>query len=215
MTTPHVDDAFLLHLVAISAPTNLPLYPVMVRDQTFTVIIDNGASDNYVSQRVVPFADAITTVQGRTVETAEGERIAIQDEVRLTLHFDNFHDTINAQVFDSKFDIILGRTWLRRIQPVANWQNGKLGSHKSQPKSIIIGPIDSSLGSSALTDLVFAKQTEKWLKLNKAECFLDHITPDTIIRNVSSDWQTFLNCFQSRMSHIVLSSSRHVTTTEI
>jgi hypothetical protein len=64
MTTPHVDDAFLLHLVAISAPTNLPLYPVMVRDQTFTVIIDNGASDNYVSQWVVTFADAITTVQG-------------------------------------------------------------------------------------------------------------------------------------------------------
>jgi hypothetical protein len=55
MTTPHVDDAFLLHLLAISPPTNLPLYPVRVRDQTFTVMIDSGASDNYVSRRVVPW----------------------------------------------------------------------------------------------------------------------------------------------------------------
>lgn len=157
-------------------------------------MVDSGANDNYVSQRVVPSVDAITTVQGHTAKTAEGEKIAIQDEVRLTLHFNNFHDTSNAQVFDRKFDIILG-PGSGGYNQLSNWQNDNWPVTKAK-KVHIISPMVSSVASSALTYLVSAKQTEKLLKRKEAKRFLVHIKPDTITHNVSTDWQTFLNGFQ-------------------
>lgn len=43
-----------------------------VRKHQFTVMIDTGASDNYVSQSVGPFAESTDSINGRRIETAGG-----------------------------------------------------------------------------------------------------------------------------------------------
>ncbi|SAL95585.1 hypothetical protein [Absidia glauca] len=90
---------------------------------TFLVMIDSGASDNYASSRLIPVAHNIKTVDGPSVETAGGEIIKIDKKIQLQVLFDGFEVSVDAHVFDSKFDLILGRTWLNQLNPVADWQD--------------------------------------------------------------------------------------------
>jgi hypothetical protein len=69
-------------------------------------MVDSGASDNYVSQRLVPSVDAITKFED-ALRKRQRKRNSHPRQVCLTGHFDNFHVTSNAQVFDRKFDIKL------------------------------------------------------------------------------------------------------------
>jgi hypothetical protein len=158
-------------------------------------MIDSGASDNYVSQRIVPFAESISSVKGRTVETAGGDTIAIEKEIDITLCLQGFQDTITAQVFDSKFDIILGRTWLRRIQPSADWTNDNWLITKANQVHTI-KPITPSSVTPELNYLLSAKQTEKLIRHDQAECFLVHFSADVINNTLPASWQLLLNNFK-------------------
>ncbi|SAL97649.1 hypothetical protein [Absidia glauca] len=72
---------------------------------------------------VLKFARATRTMDGPSVETAGGEIIKIDKKIQLQVLFDGFEVSVDAHVFDSKFDLILGRTWLNQLNPVADWQD--------------------------------------------------------------------------------------------
>ena len=63
-----------------------------------------------------------------------GQKSSIDQLAKLQITMGNYVDEIEAYVFQSKFDLILGNSWLKKVCPVPDWfeetwsitQNGKL-----------------------------------------------------------------------------------------
>ncbi|KAG2195523.1 hypothetical protein INT47_002719 [Mucor saturninus] len=113
-------------IVNANLKTNkLPLYHIQINGHPCTVLIDSGASANCINPRLVPYVSHVKpTVQGQSVETANGQQTPINQIVTFSVALGDYTDRIEAYVFDTKFDIILGRSWLSQIQPIPNWSTG-------------------------------------------------------------------------------------------
>ena len=101
--------------------TDLPLYSMICNGKTVDVLLDSGASCTYVS----PFLAAgcpVQSVSNREVETAGGHKFAINRAVTLSLDAAGLTHQVFAYVLDTKFDLILGRDWIKRMKPVPNWE---------------------------------------------------------------------------------------------
>lgn len=92
------------------------------------ILIDCGASCNYVSQRIV------NRYQLRrekfhpplTIELADGSRTKTNEELIrhrvMMLGFDGMVDLVMTTL--NRYDVILGIPWFKRYQPVIDWQQG-------------------------------------------------------------------------------------------
>jgi hypothetical protein len=167
------DLLYLQELNAIS--TNLPLYSVTYKDKALQTLIDSGASENYVSSHIVKYLDQerFIPVQNRQVETAGGQISEIKYKVEMDINLNGFKDKVTAYVFDTKFDLILGRAWLKQTQPLPDWTTDtwylKNGSIKLKPcrnKRQSVTP--------NLNYLISHKQADRYMKKG-ADSFLFYI----------------------------------------
>ncbi|KAG2190411.1 hypothetical protein INT47_010403 [Mucor saturninus] len=118
------DVEFMLN--ANSTPNKLPLYRILVNGHPCSLLIDSGASANYIHPRLIPYVSKTApTIQGQSVETANGQLTAISKIASFSIALGDYTDRIEAYVFDSKFDVILGRSWLSQVQPVPHWPTGE------------------------------------------------------------------------------------------
>lgn len=62
-------------------------------------------------------------MNNRQVETASGNISQIEYKVEMDITLNGVHDKITAFVFPTKFDLILGRSWLKQAQPSPDWEN--------------------------------------------------------------------------------------------
>ncbi|OBZ81574.1 hypothetical protein A0J61_10377 [Choanephora cucurbitarum] len=112
---------YLSELNAIA--TSLPLYSGSFGNKAISILIDSGASENYVSPNIIEniTADQLIPVHDRQVETAGGTVAQIEYKVQMEVDLNGFKDTVMAYVFPTKFDLILGRAWLKQAKPMPNW----------------------------------------------------------------------------------------------
>ncbi|KAI8878518.1 hypothetical protein K501DRAFT_142442, partial [Backusella circina FSU 941] len=119
---------YLAELNTIS--TTLPLYLVSINGKTAKTLIDSGASENYVSPNAIAHIPQkqLIPVYDRQVETAGGDITRIEYKVTMDINLNGYHDvantthdTVTAFVSPTKFDLILGRSWLQQTQPVPDW----------------------------------------------------------------------------------------------
>ena len=122
------DSVYLTTLLNATNASNLPLYSakICLINSTDTIevrcLIDNGASENYISGRIAKIIEGQRSViHGREVETAGGDISPITEQIAFQLNLQGHTSPISAFVFDTKFDIILGRAWLKQHHPIANW----------------------------------------------------------------------------------------------
>ena len=101
--------------------TDLPLYLMSCDGCSVKVLIDSGASGSYVASRVAAGIPS-RLVPNREVETAGGHILAINKQVSLPLDAQGYKHTMDAYVLDTKFDVILGRNWLKTVQPIPDWE---------------------------------------------------------------------------------------------
>ncbi|OAD72660.1 hypothetical protein PHYBLDRAFT_73068 [Phycomyces blakesleeanus NRRL 1555(-)] len=101
--------------------TDLPLYAATLHRQQILILIDSGASANYVSPRIKHLATKVSNIPGRSVETAGGHSIKINQKATLTLSLNGYTDIVDAFIFPTKFDLILSCTWLQTAKPVPDW----------------------------------------------------------------------------------------------
>lgn len=120
----HYELNYVLELNSLS--TALPLYHGVTgpSNTVIKVLIDNGASDNYVSASLADsIAFNMNGVSRREVETADGGVTIINREAMLELNLGGYDCQVSAFVFPTKFDLILGRTWLKEHSPKPNWNS--------------------------------------------------------------------------------------------
>jgi hypothetical protein len=104
--------------------SKLPLYRILINGHETEVLIDSGASANYINPTLLCYTSSRTNINGQMVETANGQKSQIDKIASFSISLGGYTDRIQAFVFDTKFPIILGRSWLRQVQPIPNWFDG-------------------------------------------------------------------------------------------
>jgi hypothetical protein len=132
------DMAFLLSADKIQ--TKLPLYDAYINGKTCAVLIDSGASANYISPDLLSVVSKMDNIQGQTVETANGHQSNISAIATFSIKLGNYVDDMQAYVFDTKFDLILGNAWLRQVQPIPDWFNSSWEIKLSDGTTTVIHP---------------------------------------------------------------------------
>lgn len=103
----------------------LPTYRIFINGYPCKVLIDSGASANYIHSSILPFVSrTIPAYNGQSVETAKGQQTVIKSIAEFSIALKSYTDRIQAYVFDTKFGVILGRLWLAQVQPISDWFNG-------------------------------------------------------------------------------------------
>ncbi|KAG2192115.1 hypothetical protein INT47_012407, partial [Mucor saturninus] len=119
---PETDIVYLNNINKMGL--GLPMYKTMVGGSDFKMLTDSGASTNYVHSKLVSHALTVQAIQDQAVETADGKQTYINQKITFRMFLGDNHkheEIITAYVFDSKFDIILGRHWLKSTAPVPDW----------------------------------------------------------------------------------------------
>lgn len=107
---------------ASAKDTVLPLYEATVEpkedittnsNMSINVLVDTGASECYISSRIANQIKGNCEKVERVVETAGGVTDKISEQFTFNLNLQGYISTIRAYIYDSKFDVILGRTWLK------------------------------------------------------------------------------------------------------
>jgi len=120
-------------------------------------------------------------VKHQTVETANGQKSSIDQLAKLQITMGNYVDEIEAYVFQSKFDLILGNSWLKKVCPVPDWfeetwsitQNGKLTVLRPSVINENFKSDDASEESYEANYLLSAKQVNRMLSKGEIdECYL-------------------------------------------
>jgi hypothetical protein len=107
-------------------------------------LIDSGASTNYVHPKLISHALSVQDVYNQAVETADGKQSFINKKISFRMHLGDNHkheEVVTAFVFESKFDIILGRNWLKATAPVPDWFDDSWEIQDKQIGNIKIYPI--------------------------------------------------------------------------
>lgn len=116
----NIDNQYLPELHTVNT-TILSLYKVKEQNQEFNVMSDSSASENYVSPKLIPYTESIRSIKNRCIEIANDTVNIIDKVVKLKLNIYEYSSEIEENIFDSKFDIILGRTRLQKEKPIPNW----------------------------------------------------------------------------------------------
>lgn len=178
------DRSFLeRHMLYTStSETGLPLHRGYIRGQALSILIDSGASANYMSPKWRALADRVTHITSRNVETANGALSPISSRAYVTLDLGGYieHD-LPVYLFESKFDIILGRAWLQAVCPRPDWSTDCwFISHGGQEH--VLKPIHDDHKTQA-NSLLSAKELVKLFKRNEVESchLLDARQPDHVV----------------------------------
>ena len=94
-----------------------------------SVMIDSGASGNFVSRQLVDTCGLRTarTSKGLTVTLADGNVRPCDSSVSETLRMGKYQETMPLRVIDlPHHDVILGKPWLRTQNPHIDWRTNSL-----------------------------------------------------------------------------------------
>lgn len=128
VTSCKIDISRLLELNS-TILSDLPIHPATVplleaktaEEEQINVLFDSGASECYISSRVAQRITATLTPVRREVETAGGIIDSITQRASFELNLQGYTSTVHAFVYDTTFDLILGRSWLKTHKPQADW----------------------------------------------------------------------------------------------
>ena len=115
-------------------------------DKPWSILIDSGASNNYVRRRSLEgsqqYAEALKAHEGDfiTVRLATGSRVTVPKvPLNLGLKFLDFDSIERCLVLDldSRYDLILGMAWLERHEPWIDWRSKTLGATRNVPSGAL------------------------------------------------------------------------------
>ena len=93
-----------------------------VKHRPIKMLIDSGATGLFIDPKLVGSA-SLTTVEKLVpdkIKLADGHMIHNRHVARVTYRASHSHDTFHI-VELGDFDMVLGKSWLRRINPSIDW----------------------------------------------------------------------------------------------
>ncbi|KAG1471288.1 hypothetical protein G6F57_011442 [Rhizopus arrhizus] len=170
------DAKFLLNTAL--GNTELPVYEIFIKNKPVYALIDSGASANYIHPRLLHLVDSCERIFNQAVETANGDKAMITSEITCTMEVRGkgkaFINTIKAYAFESKFDLILGNSWLKQMKPKPDWFNSSWTITLPDQQTVTM---ESVKKQDKL--LLSAKQVERLIKTNQVDkCYLVQIATD-------------------------------------
>ncbi|KAG0165622.1 hypothetical protein DFQ29_001443, partial [Apophysomyces sp. BC1021] len=108
------------------------------------------------------------------VETAGGHQTHINRKANIMVSLGGYMDNIDAYIFLTKFDLILGHAWIQTVQPCTNWQTDCWHFYKND-KEYMLQLSKTKTNAPQLDYLISAKQIEKSVAKQGAECYLIHL----------------------------------------
>ncbi|KAG1059634.1 hypothetical protein G6F41_013339 [Rhizopus arrhizus] len=176
------DRAFLLNTNAKNS--TLPTYKIYMNGHAFNALIDSGASSNYIHPKVLKFVESYHPVKNQAVETANGEQTIIHGEATCKMEIrgeeKNFISTFKAFVFESKFDIILGNSWLKQVKPKPDWFDSTWTIALPDSSMVVLHPVKEPTSlikkQNEANYLISAKQLERLYKTKQIEeCYFAQV----------------------------------------
>eukprot|EP00798_Chlamydomonas_sp_ICE-L_P007266 gene7266-378_t len=122
------------HLVSLASqhqdpdqPEKLLLFQGSISGIKCTILVDGGATNNFISERFRKQAKLATVeiTSPMSVAMGDGTTHAVTRKIPgAHIQIDNFKDTIPLceTSLTSTFDIVLGKPWLRKHNPTINWR---------------------------------------------------------------------------------------------
>jgi len=121
------------------------------------VLVDSGASDNFISKQVAmqhPEYEQIknSTTDSITIRLANGSLVTTaMIVIKLPIEFSGFKCNEDLIVLDMsyKYDLILGMPWLEKHQPWINWRTKEIGPSSDMGiRREVMTPVAYSISSS-------------------------------------------------------------------
>ena len=127
--SPSSPDPEIFTLPAFpAAATQLIVYDGIIAGRPARVLIDGGASRDYVADRFVQRWGLPTTRSERLrVRSADGNIVYTSRAATVTLELGGFTDSVQCVVTQlAGYDVILGKPWLARHNPAINWTTNEV-----------------------------------------------------------------------------------------
>lgn len=161
--------------------SDLPLYKASVwtkdnRTLDIKILVDTGASECYLSSRLSKKIVGGYSSVDRAVETASGTIDKITEKIVFNVDIQGYKCTVSAFVYKSKFDLILGRSWLKLHKPDVIWEDDTLRFVDKLGKQCVVYP-NMEGGKNPgmympLNYLIWSKQADKCIRSGDEAFFL-------------------------------------------
>jgi hypothetical protein len=142
------------------AGENLMVFEVLVKGQKLKGLVDSGANGNFFSNKAAARLNMTTVAKTipDTVRLANGQAIDSTHVTRVSFGIEGYKDLDTFHLIDLEleFDLVLGKPWLKRMNPDIDWRTGMMKlevrgkKHKLLPMSDESGRVLSGLLMSAL-----------------------------------------------------------------
>ncbi|OAD78056.1 CCHC-type zinc finger transcription factor [Phycomyces blakesleeanus NRRL 1555(-)] len=155
--------------------TDLSLYAATLHGQQILILIDSGASANYVLPWIKHLATKVSNIPGQSVETAGGHSIKINQKATLTLSLNGYTDST--------------------AKPVPDWHRDNWSLYRDG-QEFVLRPHGNRPMKPQLNYLISAKQVQKLSRREEAECFLLHIKTEKEVTN-DEQWMKLVKEFDN------------------
>lgn len=154
--------------------SDLLILEAKVQGRTCRALIDSGASRQFISKE---FASKLSGARVKkttpdNVRLANGHLLSSEHVQRLAFSLATYSDQDTFHEVDLEgFDLILGRPWLSRINPVINWRKGTLRI-KHKGTTTLLAKMDDEVTRRINASLIVSKMEIQKLRKSKERMFL-------------------------------------------
>ena len=168
-----------------SSNNGLVLYKASVlgnhgSSRTIQVLVDTGATECYVSPTLASEVVGEIKSVDKEVETASGVVDKISEQFVFKMDLQGYTSMVSAFIYKpSKFDLILGRSWLKTHQPNLICEDDSIQIKTQDGSALVIIPTivndsknTSSLQTMPLNYLISTKQAQRSIASGSEYCVL-------------------------------------------
>ena len=129
-------------LSSLGKKTELLFYKGKIKNETVNVLIDSGATSNFISQQLADHLKVITSPReaAMLVEVADGGTQRVTHTAKnLPISIESYQDALNFEIIGMPGpSIVFGKNWLDQKNPNIDWPSGTMEfTHRSKDIKLV------------------------------------------------------------------------------
>lgn len=191
----------------------LPILEGLVDGHPCRLLLDSGASSNYVSNAYAEKHNLlVTSMKEREVRAADGIRLSTSGIVTCELKLDDAIFNLTAYTFPfDRFDVVLGLSFLRQYNPIIDWKETTLEIRVDDTTHVIKGKQQDSMLTSFTTEAIQVRNIDS----GTLTPLLQHSIASEANEVLEAGRRLFPALFQADISYPPARQWDHVIDTEV